>query len=179
MKVYLSASWKKRELVRYLADLLRVERHEVYDFTDSSCRQSVEIPPERFPEQFDPALHVYADYLDRPEWRAAVEENRNALRWCDAVVLLLPCGIDATADWAYAVGLGKRSIVMGSPRAGERSPVHLWADRIVRTSDEVCVQLASWQAQGVLDVDNREEAEAAYWRRRTRERQRDMLGYAS
>ena len=147
MKVYISASWKNRTNVRALAELLRVMGHEVYDFTDPACRQTPEIPPERFPGQFDPLRHTYAEYLDRPEWRGAVEENRKAIQWCDVVLLLLPCGIDATADWAYGVGIGKRSLIVGSPRAGERSPVHLWADKIVRTWDEAVNELESWTAQ--------------------------------
>lgn len=42
--------------------------------------------------------------------------------------MLLPCGIDATADWALGVGLGKFTVIVGHPGKGERSPCHLWAD---------------------------------------------------
>jgi hypothetical protein len=142
-RIYISASWKRRETVRELADTLRAAGHEVYDFTDPKCRKRTpEIPPERFPEQFDPARHHYPTYLDRPEWRGAVEENAEALAWCDAIVLLLPCGIDATADWALGVGLGKRSCVVGHPVAGERSPVHLWADAMLDEPGQVLGWLA-------------------------------------
>ena len=131
MKIYISSSWKNRDAVRALASNLKSSGYEVYDFTNPECRTMPEIPPEKFPEKFNPNAHHYHTYLDRPEWRGAVEENRNALEWCDMVLLLLPCGIDATADWALAVGMGKRSIVIGHPKAGERSPVHLWADAMV------------------------------------------------
>lgn len=141
MRVYLSSSWKNREAVRELAVVLRHCGHEVYDFTDPACRKSPEIPPERFPEQFDPARHVYADYIAAvPEWRIAVDANREALRWCDVVVLLLPCGCDGHADWAFAVGLGKYSCVVGHPKAGERTPTHLWADAILTN----VTQVAPW-----------------------------------
>lgn len=135
-RVYLSSSWKNREYVRTLACALRACGHEVYDFTDPKCRRTPEIPPERFPEQFDPEIHHYPTYLDRSEWRHAVEDNRRAIDWATVVLLLLPCGIDATADWALGVGLGKRSVVVGHPKAGERSPVHLWADKMVDTTSE-------------------------------------------
>ncbi len=46
------------------------------------------------------------------------------------VILLLPCGCDAHADWAYGMGLGKKSAVMGYPPAGEPTPTHLWADKM-------------------------------------------------
>ena len=134
--VYISASWKQRDRVRELAHKLRSLDFDVYDFTDPACRKGPEIPPERFPEQFDPEKHIYRQYLNQPEWREAVNENRTALNLCDLVVLLLPCGIDATADWAYAVGQGKPSVIVGHPRAGERSPVHLWAEAMVDTDEE-------------------------------------------
>jgi hypothetical protein len=133
--IYISSSWKNRERVRALAEMLRGDGHEVYDFTDPSCRKSEEIPPERFPEEFDPEQHLYSEYLDRPEWHQAVSENRQALDRCDLVVLLLPCGNDAHADWAYAVGRGKKSVVVGHPGKGERSPVHLWADGFCSDTD--------------------------------------------
>jgi hypothetical protein len=136
MKIYISSSWKNRDQVRELAHRLRAHRHEVYDFTDPSCRNTPEIPPEAFPEQFDPAVHDYAKYMQNPYWIQAVQDNRKALEWCDAVILLLPCGNDAHADWALGVGLGKRSIVVGQPHKGERSPVHHWADAILRTLDD-------------------------------------------
>lgn len=134
--IYISSSWKNRGAVRELANMLRSSGIEPYDFTDAKCRTTAEIPPERFPLEFDPEIHDYALYLDRREWRSAVEENREALDRCSGVILLLPCGIDATADWAYAVGLGKPSVVVGAPRKGERSPVHLWASAMVRTPEE-------------------------------------------
>ena len=136
LTVYVASSWKNREEVRRIADLIRDAGMMAYDFTNPTYRKTPEIPPERFPEQFDPDQHDYGTYLNRPEWRGAVEENRRALIECDGVVLLLPCGIDATADWAYAISRGKPSVVVGHPKKGERSPVHLWADLIVPTAEE-------------------------------------------
>lgn len=129
--VYISSSWKNRNEVRSLAWHMRAAGLKVYDFTDPDCRETEEIPPEKFPEQFDPEQHVYREYLDRPEWRGAVEANQRALDNSRAVLMLLPCGIDSTADWAYAVGQGKPTIIVGHPRAGERTPTHLWADALV------------------------------------------------
>lgn len=134
--IYISASWKQRDRVRALANRLRGEGHEVYDFTDPACRNTPEIPPERFPEQFDPERHNYREYLTAvPEWRAAIECNRAALMRCSAVVLLLPAGADSHADWAFAVGRGVASAVVGGPRAGERTPSHMWADALLDTDD--------------------------------------------
>ena len=141
MKIYISSSWKNRDTVRKLAIKLRELGHRVYDFTDPNCRQSPEIPPERFPEQFDPIKHNYREYLNQPEWKEAVVENKKAIELSDLIILLLPCGIDATADWALGVGLGKSSIIIGHPLAGERSPVHLWANKMIDTVDDLLIWL--------------------------------------
>ena len=133
MNIYVSSSWKQRDRVRSLAILLRTAGHEVYDFTDPACRKTPEIPPERFPELFDPAVHTYHEYTQAvPEWRLAVECNQQALRNCDLCVLLLPCGNDAHADWAFAVGLGKKTVVIGHPNKDERTPSHMWADALLK-----------------------------------------------
>jgi len=135
--VYISSSWKNRVVVREIANTLRVRGLSVYDFTDPACRSYPEIPPEKFPEPFDPERHVYSEYLSKnTEWCRAINENKQVLTRCGAVLLLLPCGIDATADWAFAVGHGKPSVVVGHPARGERSPVHLWADFMVETWQE-------------------------------------------
>ena len=147
MNVYLSSSWKNRVQVRFLADELRKHGHEVYDFTDPACRKMPEIPPERFPVQWDPEIGSYGDYLTGvPEWRQAVECNRAALDRCDVIVLLLPCGADAHSDWAYGVGRGKRSCVVGCPPKGERTPTHLWADTILDDAREVLGWIAEVKA---------------------------------
>jgi hypothetical protein len=138
MNVYLSSSWKNRERVRALARLLRAEGHEVYDFTDPACRNTPEIPPERFPEQFDPGKHVYREYIQSvPEWRAAVECNQAALENAAVVVLMLPCGNDAHADAYWALGRYAKLIVCGQPRKGDRTPTHLWAHMIVDRDEDV------------------------------------------
>lgn len=130
--IYLSSSWKNRERVRRLAETLRASGFEVYDFTDPACRKVPEIPPERFPDNFDPERHLYREYITAvPEWRQAVECNRAALDRCTDVILMLPCGQDGHADAFYALDKGKRLIVVGQPRKDERTPTHLWADVIL------------------------------------------------
>lgn len=140
MNIYLSSSWKNRDRVRALAIELRSRGHTVYDFTDKDCRpeNAVEIPPEKFPAQFDPANELYGDYISRhPEWKAAVMSNKKAIEDCDVVILMLPCGNDAHADAYYGLGLGKHLVVCGQPKAGDRTPTHLWADAIVPEDKDV------------------------------------------
>lgn len=128
--VFVASSWKQRDRVRTLAHAIRAVGFPVFDFTDPSCRKTTEMAPEKCPELFDPEKQSYWSYLHEHQslWYKAVEENRENIEKCFMLLLLLPCGIDATADWAYAVAKGKETYIIGEPKAGERSPVHLWAD---------------------------------------------------
>jgi hypothetical protein len=136
--IYIASSWRRhKERVQSVAEKLRERGFQVYDFTDTSRRKHEGIVPEKYPEQFDPEKHNYQEYLNRPEWKNAVVENREALDNCVVVILLLPCGVDSHADWAYAIGRGASSIVVGHPDKGDRSQVHLWADVLVETDDEI------------------------------------------
>lgn len=137
MKIYISASWKQRKQVRELAHILRHNGHQVFDFTDPSNRKTPEAPPEQFPDKFDPSQHVYSEYLNKQVWRDVVYENREAIKDSDLIIMLLPCGIDATADWALGVGMNKRTIIVGQPLQGNSSEVHLWADAILEKIDDI------------------------------------------
>lgn len=150
MKIYIRASGKNQKLVRELAQTLRLYGHEVFDFTDQNCRKNDKTSLEMFPEQFDPSKHIYREYIDRDEWRDAVYQNRKAIKGSDLVILLLPCGIDATADWALGIGMGKPSIIVGHPKKGERSEVHLWADAILNNTDEVLPWIDHMQTEKTL-----------------------------
>ena len=143
MRIYISASWKNRLTVRSLAESLRKYGYEVFDFTDPANRKTFEAPPETYPERFDPSAHNYGRFLDRKEWRDAVNENRDEIKKADLIILLLPCGIDATADWALGVGMGKHSIIVGRPDDGERSEVHLWADDMLDGIEDIIPWLDS------------------------------------
>jgi len=141
MKIYISSSWSNRAKVREIATQLRRDGHNVYDFTDPATRKVPECPPESQQEPFDPAIHKsYAAYMKTEKAArlyASVMNNQEAIRWCDLVILLLPCGNDSHADWAYGVGQGKRSIVVGQPRKGEQTYTQMWADKIIDTVPEM------------------------------------------
>jgi hypothetical protein len=160
MKIYLSSSWKNRERVRYLAQQLEERGFSVYDFTNPKCRNGPEIPPERFPEQFDPEKHAYKEYLESvPEWRQAVFENKAAIENCDLIVLILPSGLDSHADAFYGLGLGKRLIICGQPK--ERTPTHLWAEGIFFSDAVALAYINSIEkAFGFTDYDHIENQNA-------------------
>jgi hypothetical protein len=137
MNIYIASSWKNRSQVNEVARKLRNMGHKVYDFTDPCCRSADGIPPEQYPKEFDPEKHQYSVYIHNPAWMSAVEEDFGAIQKAEIVVLLLPCGNDAHADFGAAIGMGKTTVVVGQPKKGERSPVHTWANRVLDTVDEL------------------------------------------
>ncbi|MDR0463177.1 MAG: toll/interleukin-1 receptor domain-containing protein [Pseudomonadales bacterium] len=138
MKIYISSSWKNRDEVRKMANRLRKDGHKVYDFTDPATRKVPEMPPEEWLSEFDPKIHKWGEHVKKDaRIYASVMNNQEALRWCDLVILLLPCGCDAHADWAFAVGLGKASVVVGQPKKGGQTYTQLWADKILDNPDDV------------------------------------------
>jgi hypothetical protein len=146
---FIASSWKQRDRVRTLAETIRKIGFPVFDFTDPACRKTAEIAPEKCPELFDPEKQSYWSYLhEHQPWYKAVEENRENIEKCSRLLLLLPCGIDATADWAYAAGRGKETYIIGEPTAGERSPVHLWADGWFPDEESFLHHLREWVFSG-------------------------------
>jgi len=138
MRIYISSSWKNRDNVREMAIRLREDGHKVYDFTDPECRKTEEFPHEKRPEPFNPKKHKsYSALLRNSHMYAAVMNNQEAIRWCDLVILLLPCGLDAHADWAYGIGLGKDTIIAGMPKGGDTVYTHCWADKAFDNPNDV------------------------------------------
>lgn len=110
MKIYVASSWRNAQqpsIVRFI----RALGHDVYDFKNPPGRTGfswLEIDPnweDWTPEQYREALqHPYAE--------AGYRSDIDALRACDACVLVLPSGRSAPWELGYAMGLGKRGLVV-------------------------------------------------------------------
>ena len=111
MKIYVASSWRNQRqptVVRALRDA----GHEVYDFRNplpgnTGFRWS-EMDPDWqtwTPEQFRKAL-------DHPIADSGFALDMDALRDCDACVLVLPCGRSAHLELGYARGECKHTLVL-------------------------------------------------------------------
>jgi len=114
-KVYIASSWKNAAIVRILADELRKWGHEVYDFTD----------PQHFIFNITEEAKDVRDKVDWiqcgtfPSTQQACDNDKAGLDWCDAVLLLLPCGRSAHLEAGIALGQGKQLIIYGHLPTGE------------------------------------------------------------
>lgn len=111
MKIYLASSWRNERQPAVLA-ALRSAGHEVYDFRNPApgdsgfgWREIDEHWIDWTPDEFIRALeHPIADH--------GFSLDMNALRWCEACVLLLPCGRSAHLELGWACGAGKKTVVI-------------------------------------------------------------------
>lgn len=111
MRIYVASSWKNT-LQPAIVFVLRTAGHEVYDFKN----------PEPGNSGFSWGLidggwlnwtpQQYREALEHPIAKAGYECDMNALRKCDACVLVLPSGRSASWEFGWALGKGKQGAVV-------------------------------------------------------------------
>ena len=114
MKIYVASSWRN-PIQLAIVYVLRRCGHEVYDFRNPGGKHVFlwsEIDPEW--KSWTPAQ--YAAALEHPIAKAGFESDMEALRTCDACVLVLPSGRSASWEFGWAIGSRKRgAVVMFEP----------------------------------------------------------------
>lgn len=135
MKIYVASSWRN-EKQQDIVKALREAGFEVYDFKnpkpgDNGFHWS-EIDKDWkqwTPEQF-------RNGLKDPYALAGFGSDMGALKNCDACVLVNPCGRSAHLELGYAVGAGKRTIILLNP-GDEPELMYKMVDSICVTVEEV------------------------------------------
>jgi hypothetical protein len=111
MMIYVASSWRNL-LQPGIVHALRKCGHEVYDFRHPAPGQNGfswgEIDPDW--QNWTPAQ--YRKALRHPIAVRGYENDINALRACDCCVLVLPSGRSASWEFGYAMGQGKRGVVV-------------------------------------------------------------------
>jgi hypothetical protein len=114
MKLYVASSWRnilQPDVVRTLREL----GHEVYDFRhpkpgDNGFTWKQVGAPTEFVDKVDPK--TWRLLLQHPRAVDGYESDISHVRWCEAVVYVLPCGRSASWEFGYAMGQGKRGYVV-------------------------------------------------------------------
>lgn len=140
MRVYVASSWRNAEQ-QDVVTRLRAAGHEVYDFREP-------VPGERgFSwHELDPSLPVgpadlelpadqIREMLDHPIAAHGFRRDFDAMRWCDALVLVLPCGRSAHLEAGWAAGA--RKVTIGLLADGEPDLMWKLLDHLCVTVDEV------------------------------------------
>jgi nucleoside 2-deoxyribosyltransferase len=111
INIYVASSWRNSLQPAVVAELRRLG-HEVYDFRNPAPGRGgfAWSDIDENWQNWTPASYRHA--LGDP---VAVEGYRydiEALRACDACVMVLPCGRSANWEFGYAMGQGKRGVVV-------------------------------------------------------------------
>lgn len=134
MRIYVASSWRNL-LQPGIVLALRRCGHEVYDFRHPAPGVSgfawSEIDPEW--EAWDPVKYRAA--LQHPIAKRGYSYDIDALRGCDCCVLVLPSGRSASWEFGYAMGQGKRGVVVQFDRV---EPELMYREaELVATMDEL------------------------------------------
>ena len=135
MKVYVASSWRN-EVYPEVVRALRKAGHEVYDFRHQSVSW----------EEFDWNVTngVTSDelfgVLEHPVVQTRFSNDMTALKDCDAVVCVLPCGRSAHLELGYGIGTGKSTVLLWHD-GDEPDIMHNAVDRIVFSVGEIVAAL--------------------------------------
>ncbi len=109
-KMYVASSWRNQYQPR-IVNLLREEGHEIYDFRNPKKNDNgfhwSEIDPNW--QEWSPS--EYRKALWNPIAEDAFKSDMDALKWADAIVLLLPSGRSAHSEAAWGCGQGTPVVV--------------------------------------------------------------------
>lgn len=134
MKIYVASSWRNI-LQPGVVGALRAAGHEVYDFRNPApgnggfSWSSIDSNW----QTWTPDQHRAA--LQHPIAKAGFKFDMDALRGCDCCVLVLPCGRSAHLELGWAVGAGKKTVVLEFESI-EPDLMYLMCDRLCTSWDD-------------------------------------------
>lgn len=111
MKIYLASSWRNIAQPAFVK-VLRDCGHEVYDFRNPAPGNNGFNWREIDPNWQNWTPQQYRQALEHPIAKSGFDYDMNALRECDACVLLLPSGRSASFEFGWAMGAGKKGAVV-------------------------------------------------------------------
>jgi len=121
MKIYVASSWRN-QWQPGVVKLLRSLGHEVYNFREPEPGVTGFSWSEIDPDWKDWKPEVYRKALDHPVSQDGFYRDMNALRECNACVLVLPCGNSAHLELGWAIGAHKQTCVL-FPHGIEATPI--------------------------------------------------------
>jgi hypothetical protein len=139
MKVYVASSWRNF-LQPAIVTMIRKMGHEVYDFRHPEPGGNGFRWTEIDPEWQSWTARKYREALKHPVAKHGYDLDMSALKQADVCVLVMPSGRSASFEAGYALGQGKRVLVVMFEDEG-RSPIEpelMYRDcEIVTSPDEL------------------------------------------
>jgi hypothetical protein len=142
MKIYVASSWRNTQQPT-VVEVLRQDGHEVYDYKNPSPGdygfEWSEIDPNW--QAWTPDAYLKA--LDHPLSVSGFNQDMDALRECDACVMVMPCGPSASMELGWAAGAGKHTLIY-IPATREPDLMIKMADFISTDLQEIRSKLLSY-----------------------------------
>lgn len=139
MKIYIASSWQNKDIVLDLAELLKLLGHKVDCFCDEASGRYVF----HFSEVGDIEKINAISFLEDHRTKKAFLEDKKWLDWCECLIMVLPCGNSAHLEAGYVVGQGKKLIIFGEFPMGQFDVMYGFADKLVKTIEELKKTLLS------------------------------------
>lgn len=111
MNIYLASSWRNPGYEGALAEL-RGGGFKVYDFKQPAPGVRGFAWSEVDPAWKDWSPEAFRQGLRHPVAAEAFRRDMQALWWCDACVMLQPCGRSAALEMGFAVGARKPTVIV-------------------------------------------------------------------
>lgn len=147
MHIYVASSWRNVQQPE-VVQALRAAGHTVYDFR---------APPSAFGwHNIDPnwqewSAEAFLQNLKHPYAVHGFNRDMDALRICDACVLVLPCGRSAHLELGFAVGTGKKTYILLDDPISEPELMYRMVPHVVKDLPELLRALdgaaAVWNAE--------------------------------
>lgn len=148
MKIYVASSWRCERQPAVVA-ALRTAGHEVYDFKNPAPGQSgfgwKQITPTPPPWSASETISVLSNTIAD----AGFKFDMDAMRWCDALVMVQPCGRSAAMELGWACGAGKITVALLEDGQEPELMIKM-ADKIVASLDEAIDYLESKASDPIL-----------------------------
>lgn len=145
MKIYVASSWRNVYQPDVVA-ALREAGHEVYDFKNPAPGDNGfgwrEISPNW--QRWTAGEQIAA--LAHPAAQRGLKFDFDAMKWCDTLVMLQPCGRSAALELGWAIGAGKRTAVV---MVDGQEP-----ELMVRLADFLCTSIEAvieWLREEVVE----------------------------
>lgn len=141
-KIYVASSWRN-EFYPEVVETLRAEGHDVYDFRNPPSGEGgfkwsyiddnyMDWTPEQYREQLE----------KNPLAVKQLQNDVEAMKSCDACVLVLPCGRSAHTEAGWFCGAGKK-VVVYIPCKQEPELMYGLFDGVATSIEEVVALLNS------------------------------------
>lgn len=143
MKIYVASSWRN-DSQPMVVKALREAGHEVYDFRNPSMGPGARGQGFHW-STIDPRWQSWTpgefrDALSHPEAVDGFASDLCGMEWADVFVLVMPCGRSAHLELGWAIGAGKRALILLSD--GEPELMYGLATKLCTSNGELLEALS-------------------------------------